>query len=203
MKAYKASTIGKREIIEHMAQNSVALLESSLSLEKKNEFYGFAKQVVREEADKHPNDAKRQLLAGSFLVNTGFPDEALLYLERARQIMPGKQQVYFDTASAYFAKNDSATGLSFFRQAYDLAPDYTEAKVIYLLGAIYAGDGALENNLIAKFTEKQFVFEDRILQAYYGHKRFAEVIKILERRKKLDPGNAATYDEYIRQVRNQ
>ena len=74
--------------------------------------------------------------------------------------------------------------------------------MIWLL-TIYAGDRALENNLIAKFTEKQFVFEDRILQAYYGHKRFAEVIKILERRKKLDPGNAATYDEYIRQVRNQ
>ena len=165
-KAYISSPLGRAEVVYHLAANSVAVLESSLPLEKKNEFYAFAKETVVREAERYPNDSRLQILAGSFLVSTGFPDEALIFLERAKILTPGKQQVYFDTGSAYFAKNDPVTGLAFFRKAYDLAPDYSEAKIIYLIGAIYAGDRTIENKLISELPPKIISNDNRIQSAY-------------------------------------
>ena len=165
-KAYSSSALGRTEAAYHLAANSVAVLESNFPLEKKNEFYAFAKETVVREAERYPNDSRLQILAGSFLVSTGFPDEALIFLERAKILTPGKQQVYFDTGSAYFAKNDPVTGLAFFRKAYDLAPDYSEAKIIYLIGAIYAGDRTIENKLISELPPKIISNDNRIQSAY-------------------------------------
>lgn len=201
-KAYGASILGRTEVVQHLASNSIAVLESSLSLEKKNEFYAFAKEAVVKEADKYPDDAKLALLTGGFLTSTGFPDEALIYLEKARTLIPGKQQVYFDMGSAYFAKGDSVTGLALFKQAYDLAPNYLEAKAIYLIGAVYAKDRTVENGILSKMTEREIVLDQRILSAYYSQNRFEKVIEILESRKKLDPNNAPAYDAYIKEVRS-
>jgi len=165
-KAYGASTLGRPEIMQHMASNSLFILESDMSIEKKNEFYGAAKSIVQKEAENFSGDARLQLVAGSFLISTGFPDEALLYLERAKVLSPGKQQVYFDLGSAYFAKNDPVKGLAQFKQAYELAPNYSEAKIIYLIGAIYTHDRQLENKLISELPKELVSKDIRIQYAY-------------------------------------
>ena len=166
-KAYGASsTLGRYEVVQHMAANSLPILQNNLSTEKKNAFYAFAKEAVTKEANDFPNDGRMQLLTGEFLVSTGFPDEALVYLERVRTFMPGKQQVYFDIGSAYFAKNDPTTGLALFKNAYDLAPNYDEAKIIYLIGAIYTGSRTLENKLILELPKSIVDGDSRIRAAY-------------------------------------
>jgi O-antigen ligase len=202
-KAYSSHYLGRPEVVERLAERSVPVLTSNLSMEEKNEFFTFAKDAVIREAEMKPLDAKYQLLAGSFLASTRSPEEALKYLETAKELIPGKQQVYFEIGSAYIAGNQASKGLELFREAYEMAPDYRESQIIYLIGAIYAGDRTLESRLWLELPEKDIAFEDRIVSAYYSNKRFAEVIKILEMRKRLDPQNAATYDKYIQEVRTQ
>ena len=200
-KAYGSSALGRSEVAEHLAINSIPILGSDWPVEEREEFYRFAKAVEIEDAGRHPEDGKKQLLAGSFLLNTGQTDEALPYLTRAQEIMPGKHQPYFDIGSAYFLKGDKSKGLLYFKQVYDLVPDYPEAQVVYLLGAIYAGERELEKELLSKIEEKTFVFNDRVLNAYYSQGRLAEVRMILDARKRIDPANAATYDQYLKQLK--
>ena len=89
-----------------------------------------------------------------------------------------------------------------FRQAYELAPEYPEARAIYLIGAIYAGERATEVELLTKFTERELVFDDRIINAYYTAGRIDIVAGLLKERIKLDPANTATYENLIKSLAN-
>jgi O-antigen ligase len=201
-KSYGNSWLGSSEVSEQVAQNALTILNSDISLERKNQFFTFAKDLVTSEAARSPQNAKQQLVAGSLLAATGDSGEAIMYLERARDLSPGKQQVYFEIGSAHINNKQFDEALRVFREAYEMAPEYSEAKIIYLIGAIYAGDRNIEREIASKLSEQEFVFEERIISAYYLNKRFPEVVNILERRKALNPANASQYDEYIKQIRN-
>ncbi|MBX4181446.1 O-antigen ligase family protein [Candidatus Parcubacteria bacterium] len=165
-KAYSIGGLGQTEISEQIVSFSQPILTSSLSMDEKNAFYSFGSEVVRAEADKSPKDAKKQLLAGSFLSGLGAMDEGLVYLNKAKTLMPNKQAIYFEIGSAYINKGDFTGALKAFKEAYDLAPAYEEAKIIYLLGSIYAGDRNLEEKLKKEIPEKTFSEDPRIQAAY-------------------------------------
>ena len=165
-KAHRASRLGRPEVMEHIAANSVTVLMSDISIEEKNAFYSFAKDVILKQTKDLGNDARYELIAGSFLSSVGVLDEALVHLEHARELMPGKQQIYFEIGAAYINKSEPLRALEAFREAYELAPEYGEAKIIYLIGAIYADDRALEEKLIAELPEGVVREDSRILSAY-------------------------------------
>ncbi|OHA91908.1 MAG: hypothetical protein A3J09_00140 [Candidatus Zambryskibacteria bacterium RIFCSPLOWO2_02_FULL_51_21] len=202
-KAYQASLLGRPEVVEHMSSNVPSILGSNISAEEKNSFYSFAKAAVEGQAKKFSNSARTELIAGSFFSGLGLLDDAKPYFERAKELSPGKQLSYFELGAIAINQGRSVEALELFKQAYEMAPGYNEAKIIYLAGAIYAGDRALERELMSGMPERLVVFDDRIVSAYYATKRFGDLTALFGRRKALDPQNAATYDEYIRQIRNQ
>lgn len=200
--AYNSARLGRPEVVEQLNGNYSAILASNLPIEERNKFYAFAQEAIREQAAALPNDTRYEFILGSFLSGTGSVDEGIAHLERTLALAPKKQLIYFELGSVYFNKNDPERGLAVFKEAYDLAPGYVEAKAIYLIGAIHAGDRALETRLISELDQRQYLFDDRIIQTYFTKKRFAEVIRILEERIKLDPNNAAVYGQLLDQVRN-
>ncbi|MDO8589665.1 MAG: O-antigen ligase family protein [bacterium] len=201
-KAYNASRLGRPEVAEHIAANSIAILSSGLSMEEKNAFFSFAKDVLLGQTDDLNGDARYELLAGSFLSTVGLLDEALTHLEVSRALMPGKQQVYFEIGAAYINKKEPLKALDIFREAYELAPEYTEARVIYLVGAIYAGDKIVESKIMNTLTEREVIFDDRILNAYYANGRTDRVRGLLGSRIKLDPAKESIYRQYLEKVAN-
>ena len=198
-KAYEWSYLGRTEVIEHTAANTAVILTSNISIEEKNAFFSFVRDAItKQEEDKSlETDARYQLLAGSFFSTTGLLEEALAHLNKAQELMPNKQQVYFEIGSAYINNEKPLLALEAFKRAYDLAPEYFDAKQAYLLGAIYAGDRTTENEMLGKFTEGELVLYDKIINAYYANNRFYEVRDLLERRIKLWPEKADLYRQYI------
>jgi hypothetical protein len=197
--AYNGSHLGKYEVVEQIAANTPLIVTSEISIEAKNNFFIFAKDAITSQSNNRSiaEDARYQLLTGSFLSTTGFMDESLVRFERARELMPNKQQIYFEIGAAYINNNQDDLALEAFRQAYMLEPRFLEAKIIYLVGAIYAGDRELENELITELTESERTFDDRIINAYYSNNRISQAIAILQNRIKLDPANKETYQGYI------
>ena len=116
--------------------------------------------------------------------------------------MPGKQQIYFEIGSAYINKKEPLIALETFKEAYELLPTYSEAKLIYLAGAIYANDKVVENEMISQLSEKELVFDDRIINAYYTNGRVNMVMKLLEDRIRLDPVNTDTYRDFLKEFAN-
>jgi O-antigen ligase len=196
-KAYNASVLGRVEVAEQIALNSINIFTSDISIEEKNNFFNFARKVVTDTAEEFPLDQRIQLVTGSFLVKTGKFDEAKTYLSRAKEISPRRQAAYFEMGNMYINTEEYDLALEEFRKAYELAPEYREAKIIYLIGAIFAGNQELENRLIKEVGERDFFLEDRIVSTYDAVGRKADVIKILEKRIELDPANALKYRQYI------
>lgn len=131
-KAYYTSTLGRQEVVQHTSVNSIVIFQSSLSLEKKNEFYAFVKSAVIKEAEDYPVDAKVQLMAGSFLSSTGAFDEALFYLERARELMPGKQQIYFEIANVYINNGNDQAAIDTLQYVGEISPDHRQEMEEYI-----------------------------------------------------------------------
>ncbi|MBI1974271.1 MAG: O-antigen ligase family protein [Candidatus Zambryskibacteria bacterium] len=167
-KAYGVSRLGRPEVVERIISNSVRILSSNMPTAEKNQYFVFAKSAVIKlvENKEFEKEARYQLAVGGFITNFGFFDEALAHLERARQLMPNKPSVYFEIGAAYIGKEDAKKALEAFKHAYELAPDYTEAKIIYLIGAIYARDRNLENKLISELPSELISKDPRVAAAY-------------------------------------
>ncbi|MDO8728332.1 MAG: O-antigen ligase family protein [bacterium] len=200
-KAHRASRLGRTEVVEHLAGNLAPILTSDMKMEEKNAFFSFAKDAVLKQNEDLKGDARNELITGSFLSTAGFLDEALVHLNVSRELMPGKQQIYFEIGAAYINKKEPQKALETFKEAYDLAPAYTEARVIYLIGAIYAGDRKIESEIIGQLTEREIVLDDRIINAYYSSGRVDRVVSLLGDRIRLDPNNADKYRELLKQVK--
>src|SRR3989338_5537821 len=52
-------------------------------------------------------------------------------------------------------------------------------------------------------TEREIVFDDRIINAYHSNGRFDKVVSLLNDRIKLDPANTDRYKELIKQIKGE
>jgi O-antigen ligase len=201
MKAYRLSRLGRPEAVEQIAQHTLPILSSNLPTEEKNAYYNFAKGAVLGQAEGFDKDARYELVAATFLAQTSSLDEAAIHFQKAAELMPGKQLIYFEYGNVLLNKGDKASALAAFKYAYDLAPEYPEAKSIYLIGAIYAGDRALESKLLSEISPDSLIFDDRVAGAYYAAGRMAEVRAIISERIVRDPANAELYKKYLEQLK--
>lgn len=199
-KAYNASTLGRPEIVEHISINATAVFSSDLSTEEKNAYFAFVKDVVLGEEKSMGNDSRYQLMTGSLFSSVGLLDDGLAHLRKAQELIPGKQQVYFEIGALYINMGDYQKAMETFKEAYELAPDYVEARLIYLIGSIYAGDRVAEEQILLKLDEREVASDDRVLNAYHSNSRDARVVQLLETRIKFDPDNKNKYEDLIKQL---
>ncbi len=203
-KAYNESRLGRPEVIEWILSSAPTILSSNLSIEDKNNYFAFVKGVAEKQAEDFKGDARYQLLAGSFFSKTGQTDEAIVYLNRAQVLIPGKQQVYIELGSAYLNKGDNTMALENFKKAYEMATDNMDAKVIYLIGAMYAGDKNLADQLTKEIPEETLVTDTRITSVLLETKNYSTLIRLLERRLILHPDdpNKDQIEKYIKGIQD-
>jgi len=123
-RARGASHLGRPEMVEQIAANSVTVLTSGISVEEKNAFFSFAKDAVLKQAEDFSEDARYQLIAGSFLSSTGSWDEALVYLEHASRLMPGKQTIYLEIANTFLNKKEDQKAIDVLKYVGEISPDH-------------------------------------------------------------------------------
>lgn len=193
--AYSRSRLGRPEAAEQIASNADAIFQSRLSTEEKNAFYTFASGAVEDQVKELPNDARYEIVAGTFYLNVGRYEEALSHLNKAKELIPGKQLVYYQLALVYINSGDKAKGLELLRSAYELDKNNLDAESAYLVGAIYAGDRSLEARLVEDLSAKAEgrLTEDRIVSAYLSVNRFDKVAEIFSERIKLNPNDLQSY----------
>ncbi len=124
---------GTAEVREQLGQLSMNGVDGSKGIsETQGKFISLAVSELVLQTAKAPNDARYQIFAGSLLARVGHIDEALPYLVRARELSPFKQTILFELGSAYYNKKDFVKAEEVFRVAYELAPEYEDAKKFYI-----------------------------------------------------------------------
>lgn len=130
--ALSYDSYGTSEVREQLAQISLSGIERGKELTRtQQEFLALADRELTTQAQELSRDARYQLFAGSFFSRVGMFEQAIVYLEKAHALSPAKQTIMFELGNAYYRNGNSEKAEQVFKQAYELAPAYDEARRFY------------------------------------------------------------------------
>ena len=100
-------------------------------------------------------------------------------LNRAIEIAPKKQQLYFELGASYLNKGDYENGMATLKKSFDLDQTFGDARIIYAVSAIFAGKDALAEELMKEYggTVQD---DERFLKAYAQKNNFDKVVAIFK-----------------------
>lgn len=137
------SGLGRQEAHEQLLSFAAQLQNPNLfslsSEELRREVALFALDAFKEEISRQPNDARLQVFYGSFLRTIGDTAGAALALDRAQELSPKKQQIYFERAALALNQGDAARSLSLLKEAHELEPRYDQARLLFVSVLVRAG----------------------------------------------------------------
>ncbi len=202
-KVFAYNSFGNDEATEQLVQVATQIYGAQQIPDTlKKEFLDYASQKISEKVTKTPNDARYFVFGGSFFNRVGQYDESLKYLNRAIELSPNKQSIYFEIGTSYIGKKDFPKALEIFKKGYDLEPASGEARIVYAIGAMYAHDKTLFSTLVSGIPQNTIFTDNRFLRAYADIGEFQTVITILTKRLESDPTNmqyklslASTYNQ--------
>lgn len=186
-KAYDRNTFGSVETSEQLFNLMQQFDLTKFPAELKTKYVELSIRSSDGSIATLPGDARSLLLAASLRNRISDHRAALTYTEKAIQASPSKQNVWFEQGLAHLSLKDTEAALEDFKHAYDLAPDYTEARILYAIGALYNNDENLANTLLAPVPELTVLSDERVISAYAGTGRVLGAVKLLERLAVLQP----------------
>jgi tetratricopeptide (TPR) repeat protein len=189
-KTFSYNSLGTSEALEQLITFSVQVNSSQqVSTDLKQQFYDLTDSQVQIKIGNTPHDARYLVFAGDFYENFGQYDKALIYLKQAALESPKKPTVYFDLGQAFIAKTDYNSAFAAFKIGYELAPDSSDGRIIYTVGAIYDKNTAVLNEMMPQIATSTILSDNRFLQAYAAIGDYQTVISILNTRLLSDPKN--------------
>src|SRR5258708_814939 len=129
-----------------------------------------------------PNDARHPLFLGALLNTFGQHPEAIPYLQRAHELSPRKQTILYEIGSNYLNSNNYPKAVETFKQALDLEPEDKDARIIYAMGLIYAGNTTLAEKTLADGFGTAQVPDDRLIKAYGDTKQYPKMLALVKQR---------------------
>jgi Tfp pilus assembly protein PilF len=179
----------KPEIREQLMQVALSIQGANVDLKVKKDFVDLARAEFEKQLIEVPNDARYEFFYGVFLNRLRMYDEAVVHLKRAVALSPKKQTIAFELASTYLGAGNYTEALPLLKSTYELDTTYTEARIIYAVGALYAKDTKLAGVLLKDVSPTQIATDDRLLAAYINLEDFDTVVEIWKTRVAQDPKN--------------
>lgn len=179
---FEKRTIATTEAREQFASAAPFFLGDAANEETKNRYGLMAIREMEKQFEETPNDTRAYLVWGGFLRSIGRTTEALEKYERALELSPRKQVVLFEIGGLYLQANEFDKALATFKEAYELEPNYTEAKFLYAIAAMYAGEKDLSDEILATIPESELYNNNRYVSLLVDQKEYQEIVKIFVRR---------------------
>jgi len=183
------SPFGIQEAREQLTQTAIRFSSSDANLVVKQNFFNLARQEMLLQIDEAPNDARHEFFLSSLLSKYKMYDEALLHIDRAIELSPKKQSIYFEKTALYLNKGDFTEALGVIKHAYELAPEFEEARKLYAITAVYAGNEELAKELLIPIYGTILIPDLRMVSAFVANGDYENVITIWEKQVELDPNN--------------
>lgn len=177
---FALNTFGSGEAREQLISKTINVLnDPKVSNELKGEYVKLTDEQIKIHLQTYGEDARSNMLFGSYLSGIGRTDEGLALLKKANELSPKKQQILFELGVAYIKKQDATNAIKVIKEAYDLDPTYPEARKMYALLAIMTGQGKLAAELISPIKNDSFYYgDDRFLNIYKETGNQAEIDRI-------------------------
>ena len=187
-------TFGRQEAREQLTQAASQVAGAqNVAMETRRAFVEAAAREMALQANESPQDARFPLFLGVLLNGVGDLEGGARALQVAHELSPGKQTILFELGSNAYTRGDIAQSLAYFREAFDLAPDFTDSRLNYAAAAIRAKNDALADELLAPLIPSGQAADPRIAAAYVSRGRYDKVALIWESRVSAYPNESAAY----------
>lgn len=169
---------GTQEVREQLAQGASQLAQANVPGEIKQQFYTLATQEMTLQAEESPLDARFPLFLGVLYDSFGDYKNGAIALERAQQLSPKKQSIFYERAQNAELQGDTARAIDLYRQAFELNTDIREPRIIYAAVLIRNGRAAEADQILAPIIEKGYAADQRILSSLVTAREYARAAAI-------------------------
>ncbi len=152
----------------------------------------------REMLKAQPYDSRAILALGSFYNEFNFVDNSIPLLLAAEEISPKKQAILFQIGLAYMSAKNKEESLAYFKNAYDLAPEYTQAGMLYSLALLKFGELEKAKEVVYPYAKLGITPESFLVTEFMESKNQNSVIELLGSAIEANPKNYASYEELAR-----
>ncbi len=196
---WPTSPLGYQEAVEQVSQfTATTVYDSSIDPSIKQQYITLASDHLTKLMAQRKGDARLELFMGTLLAQYGAYEQALQFLNLAESHSPGKQQILMQIGLTQMKMGQSAAAIETFRKAFEEAPDYDTARILFA-GAYYAaGDTAKGDALIVEKWGSTVVDNDQLVTAYLTTKQYSRAAAIWQMRIDKDPKNVELYLQLAR-----
>ncbi|MDB5187725.1 MAG: hypothetical protein JWO50_245 [Candidatus Kaiserbacteria bacterium] len=178
-KVIAIGAFGTQEAREQMSQVATSIGSATgVSAEEKQLFFEDTMKQLSLQSQASPMDARFPLFMGSISAAFGDLLTAESSLEHAHQLSPHKQTIIFQQASIEEALNKPDAALADYKEAYDLAPAYSQARILYAIALIKAKDETTADQLLATLATSSAIVNPDIANAYISVKHYEKVVAL-------------------------
>lgn len=186
--------LGTQEAREQLAQVALQIAgNQDIPAETKRGFYESGVRELALQAETSPLGARAPLFLGALLNAYGDYNNARQALERAHVLSPHKQTILFELGANAQVRGDNAAALKIFKDAYELAPEFSTARIYYATFAILMQEDLLADELLAPLMKSGGAANPRIAAAYVERKRYDKIAEIWQARVKAVPSDTQAY----------
>ncbi len=187
---WPGTRLGWQESTEQLMQFSSNIASNSVDPALKQEVFAFAEKSAQALLASRKNDARLQLFFGAFEDTYGRHAEAIAMLNQALVNSPKKQQIMFQLGVVHLNAGDAKSALVPFKAAFDEAPSYTDARVLYAAVLFYNGQYKEADTLLIEGFGTVLVDDSRLLQVYTNTKQFDRVQGVWKNKIAANPKDA-------------
>lgn len=163
----------------------------NVTADLKQQWFTRAEAELLQQVEDKPGDTRGLLLTSTFYRATGNSSASEEKLKTARSTSPKKQQIIFEQGFVALQQDKFQEGFNFFKEAYELAPDYPQARIFYALASLYVdGEPMLDELLDTEELRAAFAKNDVVMQALYQTGKFDLLEEMLKLRISLEPAVA-------------
>ncbi|MBI2476240.1 MAG: O-antigen ligase family protein [Candidatus Taylorbacteria bacterium] len=193
-KAFAYGALGDSEIREQLVQTtSQAAGNPNVDPKMRSDFFELARSQMAIQLQRTPEDARYFLFAGTFLASFGDFDNAIKALTKARELSPNKQTIIFSLGSAYLGKQDFKSAVLVFKQAFDLAPSFDDARRAYALALVYDKQLKAAEEILQPLNLESVLNDQRLIIAYFSSGFYGKALESLNFLIKKEPNNPQYY----------
>lgn len=193
-RAIDVGSYGTQEVRERLTQSAVQIGgNEDIPLGVRQQYFTMARDQMRAHIERDPNNARLHVFLGSLFNRYGFYEESVETLGRALELSPQKQSTMFELVTAHVNAERYDEALQVAREAFDAAPQFKKARLVYASAAIYAGENETAKTVLEEEYGTDLVPEERIIRAYAVTDQFDKIIEIRRAQIAEDPNNVALY----------
>lgn len=208
-KVFAAETFASGEAREQLLNKTLSVLEDeALPVDLRNQFGQLSLDQWAKHLERFGEETRSRYYFGSFLSNIGMFDQALVQLQKAKELSPQKQMIRLELATLYLKMNKPNEAIAELKETFELEPSYPEARKMYALGLIIVGENKLAAEIIEPIKDSEEYFLDDRFVYYYNEANDREKINDIQTKRvdyysQLVKSNPENLENYLKMAEAQ